>query len=157
MFCFSPSGVVGLAGPIFFSTIFYVFLPVYFFGPSFIFSDRLFLQQSRLSQPSFAFCFVLLRDVVVVVVLSKRLPGILDGLRMDGTYRLFSPFLHARRQIRDHVLFVHTPIKRIDVGGSDELVRVQLEKAPKQARHCTYGSSTKIRGVTRVVRGRSQY
>lgn len=41
---------------------------------------------------------------------------------------------HPPPQVRDHVLFVEAPIKRIDIGGTDDLVRVQLEPSPKQAR-----------------------
>lgn len=56
-------------------------------------------------------------------------------LLVQGVWRLTFLFSsRARRQIRDRVLFVHTPVKRIDIGGTDDIVRVLLEEAPKQAR-----------------------
>lgn len=37
----------------------------------------------------------------------------------------------AAVKIRDRVLFVTAPIKRIDIGATDDKIRVQLEQAPK--------------------------
>lgn len=37
-------------------------------------------------------------------------------------------------KVRDRVLFVTAPIKRIDVGATDNYIRVQLEQPPKKVR-----------------------
>eukprot|EP00903_Cladosiphon_okamuranus_P010142 g9603.t1 len=75
---------------------------------------------------------------VIAVEYANVLAGLGVGVSLLCKDEEFMPFLSEelrvelrQRMIRDRVLFVTAPIKRIDIGATDDKIRVQLEQPPK--------------------------